>query len=274
MKGASARLRWGGSECEHMFDVLVVRHAGTKISLLFPVGSARAARRGMGQTSAIEWTDATWNPWMGCAERSARAVHIATCTASSRDSTGTIRPRYVGRRPSSNEPLRWSTPRTVFTCSWSDWFHPGADAWREDAWKIIRTTPHLIYQILTKRPELIVERLPAELGRRLRERLARRIGGEQPVHLARRCSSQRSPPTLRFVSAEPLLGSLFSASQPGAARLIWMASTGSSSAARAAGFSTDERGVGAGASRRVQCPGIAFFMKQLGSVIAREVGSA
>jgi len=41
----------------------------------------------------------------------------------------------------------------VFTCSWSDWFHADADAWRDEAWDIIRRTPHLTYQILTKRPE-------------------------------------------------------------------------------------------------------------------------
>ncbi len=61
------------------------------------------------------------------------------------------------------QPYQWSimatTPELVFTCSWSDFFHEAADAWRADAWEIIRKTD-LTYQILTKRPENIPDRLP------------------------------------------------------------------------------------------------------------------
>jgi len=52
----------------------------------------------------------------------------------------------------------------VFACSYSDFFLPEADGWRADAWALIRKTPNLIWQISTKRPELIADRLPADWG--------------------------------------------------------------------------------------------------------------
>ena len=74
-----------------------------------------------------------------------------------------------------NAPLRWEASiakrlqsyspdaidrEFVFSCSISDFFIEEADAWRDEAWEIIRKTPHLTYQILTKRPERIAEHLP------------------------------------------------------------------------------------------------------------------
>ena len=52
----------------------------------------------------------------------------------------------------------------VFTCSWSDFFHPAADEWRADAWNVIKRTPNLLWQVLTKREELIKDRLPKDWG--------------------------------------------------------------------------------------------------------------
>ena len=48
----------------------------------------------------------------------------------------------------------------VFTCSMSDFFHDGADAWRPEAWEVIRSCENLDWLILTKRPELAKDRLP------------------------------------------------------------------------------------------------------------------
>src|ERR1700720_268317 len=68
-------------------------------------------------------------------------------------------------------PLRWEKKAAargkavrVFTCSESDFFHQGADVWRDEAWEIIKNTPHLLYQILTKRPGRIASHLPADWG--------------------------------------------------------------------------------------------------------------
>jgi protein gp37 len=106
-----------------------------------------------------------------------------------------------------NRPLSksWSSPAMVFTCSWSDFFIEEADAWRPEAWDIIRSTPWLTYQILTKRPERIFNRLPRDWG-----------AGWPHVWLGITAENKRRwderwetivnvPARVRFVSFEPLL---------------------------------------------------------------------
>jgi protein gp37 len=75
-------------------------------------------------------------------------------------------PKVVVRSkpPTFNKPLKWHEPARVFTCSWSDFFIDQASPWIDEAWDIIRRTPHLTYQILTKRPENIKDMLPEDWG--------------------------------------------------------------------------------------------------------------
>jgi len=102
------------------------------------------------------------------------------------------------------QPLkRWKEPTLIFTCSWSDFFHADADIWRQEAWDIIRKTPHHIYQILTKRPERIKKHLPVDwpfdnvwLGSTV---------GIQSLLDQRMSSLIESPTCVRFLSMEPLL---------------------------------------------------------------------
>jgi len=54
--------------------------------------------------------------------------------------------------------------KTVFACSYSDFFMEEADQWREEAWAIIRATPNLIWQLTSKRTHLIADRLPPDWG--------------------------------------------------------------------------------------------------------------
>ena len=107
-------------------------------------------------------------------------------------------PRWNRKAQISNQRHR------VFTCSMSDFFHPGADAWRDEAWSIISKCPSLDWLILTKRPELALDRLPEDWG-----------SGYQNVWLGVTCGHSSSlwrlpilqsiPAHVRFVSAEPLL---------------------------------------------------------------------
>jgi protein gp37 len=116
----------------------------------------------MGEQTGIQWTDHTWNPWYGC-------VHVSegcfNCYMFREQVRYGRNPAIVNRAqpPTFNSPLKWKTGR-VFTCSWSDFFISDADAWRDEAWEIIRRTPHLTYQILTKRPARIERRLPKDWG--------------------------------------------------------------------------------------------------------------
>jgi len=106
-----------------------------------------------------------------------------------------------------NAPMRKQMGPLIFVCSWSDFFIPEADEWRADAWNIIRRTPRLVYQILTKRPERIEQCLPDDWGGK----------GYPNVFLGVSAEDQRQadfripillkiPARIRFLSCEPLLG--------------------------------------------------------------------
>lgn len=61
--------------------------------------------------------------------------------------------------------IKTGKPIKVFCQSMSDFFDKQApDAWREEAWELIKATPHLRYQILTKRISLIEKKLPKDWG--------------------------------------------------------------------------------------------------------------
>ena len=97
----------------------------------------------------------------------------------------------------------------VFTCSMSDFFHDGADEWREEAWEVIRSCTNLDWLVLTKRPELIRDRLPMDWGlggRNGYRNVWLGVTVESQEHIERVDLLTDIPATVRFVSAEPLLG--------------------------------------------------------------------
>jgi protein gp37 len=162
----------------------------------------------MGETTTISWTGRTWNPWRGCDKVSPGCAHCYMFTEQ----------RRYGRDPSEvvrtspatfNAPLsrKWAEPALVFTCSWSDWFHEDADEWRGEAWDIVRRTPHLTYQILTKRPERIAEHLPADWGDGY-PNVWLGVTIENRRFVGRADVLRSVPAVVRFISAEPLLGPL------------------------------------------------------------------
>lgn len=163
----------------------------------------------MGETTGISWTDATWNPWIGCTKVSPACANCYMFRDAKRFG---FDPREIRRSKTMFyaplDPKKYPPGRKVFVCSWSDFFHPGADQWRSEAWEVIRQRPDLIFQILTKRPERISECLPEGWDR-----------GWPNVWLGVTAENQdlaeeRVPKLLKvraavyFVSAEPLLGPL------------------------------------------------------------------
>lgn len=97
--------------------------------------------------------------------------------------------------------------RMVFTCSWSDWFHPAADEWREAAWEIIRERNDLTFQVLTKRPERIADHLPADWGAGY-PNVWLGVSVENRRFVDRADLLRAVPAAVRFISAEPLIGAL------------------------------------------------------------------
>lgn len=115
-------------------------------------------------------------------------------------------PKQIIRAASGtfNSPMKWGESAKVFTCSWSDFFIQQADAWRDEAWEIIRNTRHLTYQILTKRPENIESRLPRDWGGGY-PNVWLGVSVETPVYLWRIDALSQIPSHIRFVSYEPAL---------------------------------------------------------------------
>lgn len=125
----------------------------------------------MGDKSAIEWTEATWNPTVGCsrissgcqncyaevtAHRGLAPQHRGLTKMVNGHPTWTGEIRFV--ESALHHPLRWRRPRRVFVNSMSDLFHDGVeDTWIEQIFQVMARAPQHTFQILTKRPERMLE---------------------------------------------------------------------------------------------------------------------
>lgn len=115
------------------------------------------------KNSNIEWTDHTWNIAVGCTKVDADCKFCYMY----RDSMNDTRydPKMVRKTKTVfNLPLKIKEPSRIFTSSLTDFFHPDIDAYRHEAWDIIRRCPQHTFQILTKRPERIKAHLPEDWG--------------------------------------------------------------------------------------------------------------
>jgi protein gp37 len=124
--------------------------------------------------SKIEWTDHTFNPWIGCTKTSPGCTNCYAEPLSARfhknaSPWGPKADRRVTSDAYWREPLRWDRKAQrqgqgalVFSGSMCDVFdaHPTADATRPKLFDLIAKTPHLMWLLLTKRPERIVTHLP------------------------------------------------------------------------------------------------------------------
>lgn len=157
----------------------------------------------MGEKTDIGWTEKTWNPWHGCHKISPGCKNCYMFREKrqyGQDPNVVVRSKTTFRAP-----LKWTEPADVFTCSWSDWLIEEADPWRDEAYDIIRATPHLTYQLLTKRIDrgLVV---PARLPRL--PNVAVGVSVESRPYLSRIDMLRDVDAPLRFVSLEPLLEDL------------------------------------------------------------------
>jgi len=162
----------------------------------------------MGKNSKVSWTNHTWNPWQGCEKVSAGCKHCYMFRDKVRygqDPNVVIRSKLA----TFNKPMTWKDPAMVFVCSWSDFFIEEADAWRDDAWEIIRNSPQLIFQILTKRPERIIECLPSDWGNGYSNVWMGVTAENQEMADLRIPILLTIPAVKRFLSCEPLLGEIY-----------------------------------------------------------------
>lgn len=173
----------------------------------------------MGKTTGISWTDSTWNPFVGCRKVSQGCAHCYMFRDQEKFGNN---PMLIRRTSPAtfNAPLKWKESARVFTCSWSDFFIEDADEWRAEAWDIIRRTPHLTYQILTKRPENILDRLPEDWGDGYPNVWMGVSVENQATADERIPALLNTPAAVRFVSYEPALEPVdFKSFQPFSMRL-------------------------------------------------------
>jgi len=172
----------------------------------------------------IEWTDATWNPVAGCTIVSAGCTNCYAMEMARRLDAMKIE-KYVGLTRKSGKravwkgivredrdalqiPLKWRKPRKIFVNSMSDLFHEGVSQdFISQVWQVMRQTPHHHYQILTKRPERMADFLNLHhLDILPNVWLGTSVESADVTH---RIDALRDvPAAIRFISFEPLIGSV------------------------------------------------------------------
>lgn len=163
----------------------------------------------MADGSAIEWTDATWNPVRGCTKVSPGCKHCYAETFAERFRGVPGHPFEHGFDlqliPSALElPLRWRASRRVFVNSMSDLFHDDVPAaYIRRVFGVMKRASHHQYQVLTKRSERMA-RLAANLE--IPPHVWMGVSVENQKFTTRIDDLRRVEASVRFLSVEPLLG--------------------------------------------------------------------
>lgn len=170
----------------------------------------------MGENSKIEWTDHTFNPWVGCTKVSPACDHCYAESWAKRTGHSELWAGERRRTKTWDEPIKWDRKaklegmrRRVFCASLADVFDNQVPrGWRDDLWTLIANTRNLDWLLLTKRPQNITKMLPL-WGE----------GGWPHVWLGTTADDQdhfeqrwphlaKIPAAVRFISYEPALGPL------------------------------------------------------------------
>lgn len=172
--------------------------------------------------SKIQWTERTWNPVTGCTKVSEGCRHCYAETMAKR-LQGMGQQRYANAfsltiHPDAlDEPKQVKKPSMFFVCSMADLFHKDVPfEFVDKVMETIEACPRHTFQILTKRPERMVEYF---IGRA--KRLHRLFDLPDNVWVGVTVESEREIPrisvlrrllthrkNIKFISCEPLLGDL------------------------------------------------------------------
>jgi protein gp37 len=214
----------------------------------------------MADRSAIEWTEASWNPATGCSKVSPGCAHCYAETFAERWRGIPGHPYEQGFdlklwRDRLDLPLRWRRPRLIFVNSMSDLFHEEiSDEFIADVFDVMGRAHWHTFQVLTKRHERMVGLAP-RLDWHPNVWLGVTIENRRFVHRAdylRTVDAQ-----VRFISAEPLLGPLEGLDLAG---IDWLIAGGESGAGHR---SVHEEWL-VDLRDRCQNAGTAYFFKQWG----------
>jgi len=170
----------------------------------------------MSDTTAISWTDHTFNPWWGCENVGPGCDNCYAAAFDKRTGgeyfNGTIKPRITSVQ-NWKKPLKWNRDavkagqrRKVFCGSMMDWCDLSVgDEYRDKLFQLIRSTPMLDWQLLTKRAQYIRRCLPKDWGNGY-SNVWLGVTVENKTHGLNRAEQLMSiPAEIRFLSIEPLL---------------------------------------------------------------------
>ena len=167
----------------------------------------------MADKTAIEWTNATWNPVTGCTKISAGCDNCYAERFAERFRGVVGHPYEQGfdlvlRPERLAQPLAWRQPRMIFVNSMSDLFHKGVPyAYVDRVFDTMEAAHRHVFQILTKRSP----RLRNYVNARYRDGNAPPhiwlgVSVEDGTKVSRIRHLRDSAATIRFLSIEPLLG--------------------------------------------------------------------
>lgn len=170
----------------------------------------------MSDQSAIEWTDATWNPVRGCVKVSPGCKHCYAETFAERWRGLPDHPygqgfdlRLVPEK--LEEPLRWRRPRRIFVNSMSDLFQVGVpDSYVRSVFEVMNRASWHTYQVLTKRASRMrafADAAPQDLIAQPQIWLGVSVE-DRKYGLPRIAELRNVPAVVRFLSVEPLLEDL------------------------------------------------------------------
>ncbi|MGB8764186.1 MAG: phage Gp37/Gp68 family protein [Burkholderiales bacterium] len=165
----------------------------------------------MARKTNIEWTEMTWNPVTGCTKISPGCKHCYAETMAKRlKAMGSARYQAGFKLTLQDDlvelPLKWKKPRVVFVNSMSDLFQEKIPLdFIKRVFDTMRRCPQHQFQILTKRPERLVE-IAHELE--WSKNIWMGVSVESQDYAYRSKLLSQVPAQIRFLSVEPLLGQI------------------------------------------------------------------
>ncbi len=218
----------------------------------------------MADHSAIEWTDATWNPVTGCTKitRGCDNCYAARFAERWRGVRGHPYEQGFDLRlwPSRlDQPSRWRKPRMIFVNSMSDLFHRQIPrAFVDQVFTEMETADQHVYQVLTKRSSLMRNYLRARYpSSRVPAHIWCGVSVEDAEGAARIRHLQASPAAIRFLSIEPLLGPVGTLDLEGISWVIVGGESGPNARLLHLDWARDVRD-------QCEATGVPFFFKQWG----------
>lgn len=155
----------------------------------------------MAEKTSIQWTDVTWNIARGCTKVDEDCKYCYMYRESMNNTR--YNPMAVTRTKTVfNLPLKLKEPKKIFTSSLTDVYHEGCDSFRHEMFDIIRKCPHHTFQILTKRPERIVEQTPGDILDAGNVWFGTSVGSQSATRRMHELLSVDC--AVRFISFEPL----------------------------------------------------------------------